>query len=129
MSATLDAAAFTRYFEGAKAAYVQVGGGGGEGGSEGGRRTVLANCGLSGQARQQRGAHGMPACSKSGGGDGSSARRLLILRHPSPPHKRAHAPRLQGRQFPVEVMYTAAPQDSYLDAAIAAALQVRAGGG
>lgn len=52
MSATLDAAAFTRYFEGAKAAYVQ------------------------------------------------------------------------GRQFPVEVMYTAAPQDSYLDAAIAAALQV-----
>ncbi|KAL4442503.1 hypothetical protein ABPG77_005087 [Micractinium sp. CCAP 211/92] len=52
MSATLDAAAFTRYFEGAQAAYVQ------------------------------------------------------------------------GRQFPVEVMYTATPQDSYLDAAISAALQV-----
>ncbi|KAL4447805.1 hypothetical protein ABPG75_005024 [Micractinium tetrahymenae] len=52
MSATLDAAAFTRYFDGAQAAYVQ------------------------------------------------------------------------GRQFPVEVMYTAAPEDSYLDAAIAAALQV-----
>lgn len=52
MSATLDAAAFTRYFDGAKAAYVQ------------------------------------------------------------------------GRQFPVQVMYTVAPEDSYLDAAIAAALQV-----
>lgn len=31
---------------------------------------------------------------------------------------------LQGRQFPVEVMYTAAPEDSYVDAAITAALQV-----
>ena len=31
----------------------------------------------------------------------------------------------QGRQFPVQVLYTAAPEDSYLDAAITAALQVR----
>lgn len=52
MSATLDAAAFTRYFEGAQAAYVE------------------------------------------------------------------------GRQFPVQVMYTAVSEDSYQDAAITAALQV-----
>lgn len=32
--------------------------------------------------------------------------------------------RPQGRQFPVQVMYTSAPEDSYVDAAITAALQV-----
>lgn len=36
----------------------------------------------------------------------------------------ADAAYVQGRQFPVEVFYTAQPQDSYLDAAINAALQV-----
>lgn len=33
-------------------------------------------------------------------------------------------PGLQGRQFPVEVMYTVAPEESYVDAAITTALQV-----
>ena len=32
----------------------------------------------------------------------------------------------QGRQFPVEVLYTAAPEDSYVDAALATVLQVHA---
>ena len=40
---------------------------------------------------------------------------------PAPPP----LPAPQGRQFPVQVMYTAAPEDSYVDAAITAALQVR----
>lgn len=31
---------------------------------------------------------------------------------------------LQGRQYPVEVMYTAAPEDSYVDAALTTVLQV-----
>ena len=30
----------------------------------------------------------------------------------------------QGRQFPVEVLYTESPQDSYLDAALTAVLQL-----
>lgn len=36
----------------------------------------------------------------------------------------ARAAYVQGRQFPVQVLYTAAPQESYLDAAITAALQL-----
>ncbi|PRW45383.1 ATP-dependent RNA helicase dhx8 isoform A [Chlorella sorokiniana] len=36
----------------------------------------------------------------------------------------AQAAYIQGRQFPVQVMYTSAPEDSYVDAAITAALQV-----
>lgn len=32
----------------------------------------------------------------------------------------------QGRQFPVTVNYTPAPEDSYLDAALAATLQIHA---
>lgn len=31
---------------------------------------------------------------------------------------------MQGRQYPVEVMYTAAPEDSYVDAALTTVLQV-----
>jgi ATP-dependent RNA helicase DHX8/PRP22 len=38
----------------------------------------------------------------------------------------AAAARVRGRAHPVRVLYTAAPQDSYLDAAVAAALQVHA---
>ncbi|KAK9838275.1 hypothetical protein WJX81_001973 [Elliptochloris bilobata] len=33
---------------------------------------------------------------------------------------------LQGRQFPVQVLYTAAPEESYLDAALATVMQVHA---
>ena len=39
------------------------------------------------------------------------------------------AVRLQGRQFPVEVYYTAAPEESYVDAALATVLQVHADSG
>lgn len=31
---------------------------------------------------------------------------------------------LQGRQFPVEVLYTAEPEESYVDAALITALQI-----
>jgi hypothetical protein len=103
MSATLDAAAFVRYFEGAKAAYVQVGGGGVIPRHLAGTASLaLAGCMLA----------LIPLCS-------------LPLIMPRPPRLCGLPACPQGRQFPVQVLYTAAPEDSYLDAAITAALQVR----
>lgn len=40
------------------------------------------------------------------------------------PPTRGLPPVLQGRQFPVEVMYTVAPEESYVDSAITTALQI-----
>lgn len=36
------------------------------------------------------------------------------------------APLVQGRQHPVQILYTAVPQDSYLDAALTTVLQLHA---
>ncbi len=46
----------------------------------------------------------------------------------SPPCKQAATlrARAQGRQFPVQVFYTAAPEESYLDAALSTVMQARA---
>lgn len=118
MSATLDAAAFIRYFDGAKAAYVQVR-------QLPGRRVAAEGagpCACPELPQPPRASRVRPAvrCLGLGRCPGCSALRCCFPFLP-------HVP--QGRQFPVQVMYTVAPEDSYLDAAIAAALQVLGGAG
>lgn len=49
--------------------------------------------------------------------------RLTPAQHPSP-HPRYRCTPAQGRQYPVQVMYTPAPEESYVDAAITTALQI-----
>jgi ATP-dependent RNA helicase DHX8/PRP22 len=76
------------------------------------------------------------AAARAGGGSGGGAPlpplKLLVMSATldAGPFLRffpgAAAARVRGRAHPVRILYAAAPQDSYLDAAVAAALQVHA---